>query len=210
MANEKVIGDILKGLSEIVVPEKKEPSIRSSALKEFASTIAKEGYQFSEEMLNALIYYMKGYNICLLGNVGVGKTFFFDCINSVRRKRGSDGIVKLSMIETQGWTMKDAVDWAHYTVGYDVLIDDVGAEPAISHYGQKLELFPYLLEKRMGVFGRRTHVTSNLGGADILKRYERRVGDRMAQMFKIVQLKAKKSRRKSAAWNPPSEGSVAQ
>ena len=141
----------------------------------------------------------------LCGNVGVGKTFFFEVMSKLRISQGNAPIIKLSMLETQGWSMEDALRWTQENSQSDVLFDDVGAEPLLNHYGEKIEIFPYLLEKRMQVASR-THLTSNLGAADILKRYERRVADRFVQMFKMVEIKAKKSRRKLAPWKINEEG----
>lgn len=70
----------------------------------------------------------------------------------------------------------------------------------------KAEVFPYILEMRMKISGRRTHITSNLGPADILKRYDRRVSDRFVQFFKMEQIKARKSKRTLAPWNPSKSG----
>ena len=202
------LAEVLGRVAEAFVPrENKEPEVRTSTRENFAKRMAGSGYQFTEETLKILLQYLKGYNLWLCGNVGVGKTFFFDCLNSIRRSYDSDRIVKLSMIETQGWTMEQAAEWAMDYADYDVLIDDVGAEPLLNHYGEKVEVFPYLLEKRMNRTRRRTHMTSNLGAKDMLKRYDRRVADRIAQMFRCCEIKAKQSRRKNAPWVVP-EGSA--
>jgi len=202
-----VFADIVKQLAQSFVPnEVQAPTIKPETLKLFAEKMSEKGYEMTEASLKILNEYLKGYNLWLCGNVGVGKTFFFTCMSRVRKARGLSPIVKLSMIETQGWTMEDASEWARDVEDYDVLIDDVGAEPMLNHYGEKVEVFPYLLEKRMRISGQRTHLTSNLGPTDILKRYERRVADRFAQMFKMVEMKCKKSRRKLTLWKRP-EGS---
>lgn len=88
----------------------------------------------------------------------------------------------------------------------NVVIDDVGTEPLMKSYGQEAELFPYLLEKRMQLTGKRTHLTSNLGPQDIKKRYGERVADRFVQMFKMEPLKAKKSRRVLRPWKASKNG----
>ena len=145
-----LFADILGRVEEAFVPqENKEPEIKASTLEGWAKRMSGSGYQFTEETLKILLQYLKGYNLWICGNVGVGKTFFFDCLNRIRRSYDSDRIVKLSMIETQGWTMEQAAEWALDYADYDVLIDDVGAEPLLNHYGEKVEVFPYLLEKRM-------------------------------------------------------------
>jgi hypothetical protein len=196
-----IFADILGRVSESFVPqENKEPEIRASVLESWAKRMTSLGYEFTEETLKILLQYLKGYNLWLVGNVGVGKTYFFDCLNRVKRARQGEPIIKLSMIETQGWTMEQAAEWARDYADYDVLIDDVGAEPLLNHYGEKIEVFPYLLEKRMNRTRCRTHMTSNLSARDILQRYDRRVADRIAQMFKGCEIKAKQSRRRNAPW----------
>jgi len=190
-----------KRLSSVPIPVQKEPSdIPDETVERVAGMMVRCGYEMGADALSALNDYMRGYNLWICGAVGVGKTFFFECLNSVRRSMGIQPIVKLSMLETQGWTMEDAAKWSERTYEMDVLIDDVGAEPMLNHYGEKVEVFPYLLEMRMARRSCRTHMTSNLGASDILKRYERRVADRFAQMFKMVEIKSKKSRRRVEPW----------
>ena len=113
------------------------------------------------------------------------------------------------MLETMAWKMDDARDWVEEAEDSDVLIDDVGTEPEMSSYGMRAELFPYLLEKRMQNTRRRTHMTSNLGPRDILKRYDMRVSDRFVEFFKMEKIEDKKSRRHLKPWKAskrPSEG----
>ena len=55
---------------------------------------------------------------------------------------------------------------------------------------------------------RRTHMTSNLGPADILKRYDRRVADRFTEMFKLEKLESKKSRRHLSPWKKATAGGL--
>lgn len=204
---DKIFADIAKRVASSFMP-KEAPvvQIRASTLEFYAKKMSEQGYEMSEASLQILCEYLKGYNIWLCGNVGVGKTFFFQCMSRIRKSRNMSPILKLSMLETQAWTMEDAERWVNHTSDHNVLIDDVGAEPKLNHYGEKVEVFPYLLEKRMQISGLRTHLTSNLGPADILKRYERRVADRFAQMFKMIEMKARKSRRKLAPWKPSENG----
>lgn len=200
------LSEIVKKVAASFVPRaNKPPQVREGAIEFYAKKMASFGYEMSEEPLKILCEYLKGYNLWLFGNVGVGKTFFFDCMSKVRWSMNMDRIITLSMIETQGWTMDDAAKWATNNEECDVLIDDVGAEPLLNHYGEKIEVFPYLLEKRMQL-PHRTHLTSNLGPKDIMNRYDRRVADRFAQMFKGIEIKAKKSRRTLSPWKKSADG----
>lgn len=199
--------DIMERLATAMVKkETTPPAVSVSVVENMAKRMMAFGYEFTEDTVNVLADYLKGYNLWLCGNVGVGKTFFFDCVNKVRLQRGLGGIVKLSMIETQGWTMETARDWADDCRGCDVLIDDVGTEPLMKSWGQEAELFPYLLEKRMQLSGNRTHLTSNLGILDFKRRYGERVSDRFVQMFKMKVMKAKKSRRVLRPWKRSGNG----
>lgn len=201
------IGALAEKLAKSFVrAEPDKPKVRQSVVEWNAKQMMEFGYEFTAETLNILVDYLKGYNLWVCGNVGVGKTFFFECMSKLKRARGFGPIVKLSMLETQGWTMDDARNWVFDNGGSDVLIDDVGTEPEMCSYGVRAELFPYLLEKRMQLTARRTHITSNLGPADILKRYDRRVSDRFVQMFKMEQMKAKKSRRQLRPWKTAENG----
>ena len=202
-----------KMLERIVVPSINEkpspPTISEKSIEFYANIMASFGYEFSPGTLSILADYLKGYNLWLCGNVGTGKTFFFDCVSKMRRKRGCEPLVKLSMIETQGWTMEDARRWADETRDYDVVIDDVGREPKMKSYGQEAEVFPYLLEKRMQLSNQRTHLTSNYGILDIKKRYLEPVADRFVQVFKMEQTKEKKSRRVLKIWRNAKQGTGA-
>lgn len=207
VAKKDAFADMVKKLAEsFVSAEVKPPQVKESVLEFYAMKMVGLGYEMSRTSLQILCEYLKGYNLWLCGTVGVGKTYFFETMSRLRRAREMEPIVKLSMIETQGWTMDDASQWAREAAECDVLIDDVGAEPMLNHYGEKVEVFPYLLELRMQT-RMRTHLTSNLAPKDILRRYDRRVADRFVQMFRMVEIKSKDSRRKLAPWKMSKDGS---
>lgn len=202
-SSDKYFGDMIERIAKSMVKKINEPpSVKDSVLELHAKRMVAYGYDFTPDTLRILSDYLKGYNLWLCGNVGVGKTFFFECINKIRKSRQFSQIVKLSMIETQGWRMDHARDWVNENLEYDVLIDDVGTEPVMKSFGQEAELFPYLIEMRMKT-SRRTHLTSNLDIVDIRKRYGERVVDRFVQMFKMEVIKARKSRRVLKPWKRP-------
>lgn len=203
-----VLSEIAERLAKQFVSQaQKEPGVKASVVEAYAGKMQQFGYQMTPETVSVLADYLKGYNMCLMGNVGIGKTFFFECINKLRSGSGKYPIVKLSMIETQGWDMTNARDWVDDNRDSDILIDDVGTEPKMKSWGQEAELFPYLLEKRMQLSSMRTHLTSNLGIVDIKGRYGERVADRFLQMFKIVKMKARASRRRQSPWRTSKDGS---
>ena len=198
-----IIEKVAKGMEKKV---QGPPTVRKSVVEDYARLMMGFGYDLTPDTMAILVDYLKGYNLWLCGCVGVGKTYFFDIMNKIRLSKGSDPIKKLSMLETQGWTMSTARDWADDSREFNVVIDDVGTEPLMKSYGQEAELFPYLLEKRMQLTGKRTHLTSNLGILDVKKRYGERVADRFVQMFKLEQMKAKKSRRVLRPWKVSKNG----
>lgn len=197
---ETAFAEIMDRLAKELIPPEEQPMVTAKAVEATAKAMISKGYEITSRTLEVLADYLKGYNIWLCGNVGTGKTFFFETMSRVRADRGLDPIRKLSMIETMGWTMDQAREWLDDSEGFDIVIDDVGTEPEMNNYGVRAELFPYILERRMGVWRRRTHMTSNLGPADILKRYDRRVADRFTEMFKLEKLESKKSRRHLSPW----------
>lgn len=80
--------EMAKMLYASFVPrEVKPPQIRASCLEFYARRMSERGYEMTENTLQILCEYLKGYNIWLCGNVGVGKTFFFETMSSVRRSR---------------------------------------------------------------------------------------------------------------------------
>lgn len=201
----KALGDIMDRLKDSMARQIVEkPFVRAATLESAARMMVKFGYEFNSYTLKILDDYLKGYNLYICGGVGKGKTFFFDCMSRFRKSRGLAGIQKLSMLETQGWTMTMAREWLDDMSDYNVVIDDLGTEPVMKSWGQEAEVFPYILERRMELYGKRTHITSNMSIIDIRNRYGERVYDRFAQYFKmeeIDRMKVGKSRRVLSPWN---------
>lgn len=206
----KILADINKEMSssggDTNAAGRDNSLVRESMIRWFCKSLMRCGYDLNSETVVMATDYLRGYNMWLCGSVGVGKTYFFDCVNKIRAWRclepmqKLEPIQKLSMLETQGWTMEDARTWCEDVKSEDVLIDDVGTEPVMKSWGVEAEVFPYILEKRIQIRNRRTHLTSNLGIIDIKKRYGERVSDRFVQMFKMFQFKCKKSRRSLSVW----------
>ena len=206
--DEKTFAEIAeRTLARLVRPVQGEEVDRKT-VEQYAVWMAKCGYEMTPFTVKVLADYLNGYNLWLCGKPGVGKTFFFDCMSRIRKGRGGEPIVKLSMIETQGWTMDTAREWVSENEWHDIVIDDLGYEPLLNHYGEKVELFPYLLECRMQTT-KRTHLTSNLGSKDIVVRYKRRVSDRFVQFFKKEAFKDGESRRVIRPWQKLTEGQKA-
>ena len=205
--DSEAFDDVMNRLNDFMPRQPAEkPVVSPKTLENAAKWMMKFGYEFNKHTLKILEDYLKGYNLYICGGVGKGKTYFFDCMSRFRKSRGMTGIQKLSMIETQGWTMTMAREWLDEMRDYDVLIDDLGTEPVMKSWGQTAEVFPYILERRMNIQNRRTHVTSNMSILDIRDRYGERIKDRFVQYFRseeIDLMDVPKSRRVLSQWRKP-------
>jgi DNA replication protein DnaC len=177
--------------------------VNKELVEDYSRLMAEQGYDLAPEIVDALSWYLKGYNLLISGCVGTGKTYFFKCLSDVLKLKKLPSIHRLTMIKTQGWDMEQASNWIEEMKDCDVLLDDVGTEPCMSSWGQKAELFPYLLEMRMMNHDHRMHITTNLSIGEIINRYGERVGDRMVQMFHSIKIKQTSSRRKQKPWVKP-------
>ena len=94
--SKSTFGGILERLVKTVVRKAENPPVvKESVVEWYAQRMMEYGYDFTAETLGVLADYLKGYNLWLCGNVGVGKTYFFDCMNRVRQQRQFSQIVKL-------------------------------------------------------------------------------------------------------------------
>lgn len=145
-----------------------------------ASVIASRGYRFSPASLEALKAYLEGYSILLGGDVGVGKTMFFERVNPapIPAIALTDlAMLKVEEINQQVESLQDK----------EVVIDDVGAEPIYNNYGCKMDLLPWIIERRLKS-SCRTHYTTNLSSRQIYERYGARVADRLVGQCKAFRL----------------------
>ena len=157
---------------------KPEPKIPMSKVTAATDYMRAKGYRFTTaEHAKALLYYLKGYAIGLIGSPGTGKTMFFECVPSRP--------IKFSLADYIGESMEDIKTIFRNYEKDDVVIDDIGAEPVFNYYGDKFDLLPLILDWRMRLNGVRTHFTSNLSGAELMTRYGQRVVDRLYGLAKI-------------------------
>ena len=165
--------------------------VGDAELKAWASELARRGYRASKESLNALKAYLQGYGILLSGEVGTGKTRFFDALG---------GIEKVSMIDIYANTLDEIVDIVGGLRDREIFVDDIGSETVYSNYGCKMDILPWLIEKRMES-DKRTHFTTNLTGEELSARYGARVFDRiygMCKMFRFSGTSRRTTRANSA------------
>ena len=180
---QSVYDSVLQGLVSLIQNEPKPHEVTKEKLFSYARVMSRNGYRFSELSLEALELYLKGYGLYLHGSVGTGKTFFFDCLSKTLTKP----IQKFSMYDLFGKGESAIRDFIEDRVEYEMLIDDIGAEPVFNNYGVKYDALAYILEMRLkSKF--RTHFTTNLETHDVAKRYGVRVIDRITQMCKSTKL----------------------
>jgi len=178
--------------AELERPRPQEVCVREDALAERARRMAAGGYVHGRESLAALEAYMRGYGLLLSGKVGTGKTMFFRLLKPTAVRVQQTGelprIVIFSMVKTLGMTVDD-LNGVLADHAYDELVlDDVGAEPVFNFYGGKMEILPYLLDRRMES-PCRTHMTTNATHLELGRRYGARVMDRLIEMFARFEFK---------------------
>lgn len=168
-----------------------------------ASEMAKHGYSFDSVSIDALKAYLEGYGVLISGDVGTGKTSFFKAIGKIR---------VVTMVDLYANPLDEIVEIVDRMNDEEIVVDDIGTEPVYSNYGCKMDILPWLIERR-SKSEMRTHYTTNLNGDALTKRYGARVFDRMyetCKMFKFAgtsrrELKANRrivedSRRSAKDW----------
>ena len=157
---------------------KPEPKIPMSKVTAATDYMRAKGYRFTTaEHAKALLYYLKGYSIGLIGSVGTGKTMFFDCVP--RRP------IRFSLLDYITESLEDIRQVFKNYEKDDIVIDDIGSEPVFNHYGDRFDILPIIINWRERLPNVRTHFTSNHTGEEIYQRYGERIEDRlyMAKIF---------------------------
>ena len=136
--------------------------------------MAEKGYQPTAESRDALRAYKAGYNLWLSGQVGTGKTEFFknapwnipDTGDSNRPRR----IIVDMATEFYGMSQDGILEFLHENRINEIVLDDVGNEGTINEYGNRREILPFILSKRMNVKPC-THITTNRDEQYFVSRY---------------------------------------
>ena len=162
--------------------EQREIDLPKDMLIKKASSMAKRGYRFNEESLEALRLYMSGYGLFVRGSVGTGKSLFFKLL----RNHNGDPVKVFSMHNIRGRTDVEIRELMDHLDRYEVLLDDIGAEPTFSNFGVKSDILVYMVERRMES-RMRTHFTTNLTTQEIYDRYGDRLIDRITEMCRSVE-----------------------
>ena len=166
-----------------------KPQISEAEVRHKATEMARCGYRFNADTLNLVRKYLEGGGLILGGNVGIGKTFFF-------QSAGVEAAVNLKV--AQGWGLGEIGDALDSFSGTELLIDDVGVEELeYKSYGTQTRLLDYIIEHRMEA-GAATHFTTNLTPQQLLERYGERVVDRMTQLANYVWIDGESKRHPNA------------
>lgn len=150
--------------------------------------------------------------LLLYGPVGTGKTlmmkiyskFFFDGNNHDRQFfeiMDADSIVREFLMQDGGFEVIEKYSRKHFYTDRSpkgLCIDDLGMEDSrVKSYGNEANVIADILFARYNQMvdrGMRTFATSNLSPPELVKIYGERVGDRMVEMFNIIQVKGKSLR----------------
>lgn len=157
----------------------------------FAKAMAERGYVHTEATLSALRATLEGYNVCLVGDPGVGKTAFFEALSSVTYPAFYVKIhpesstetpwrmARINMREVAWFSQADVERFLDRFSDTPLLIDDVGAEP-LTVYGHNNAIFDMILEQRLNGSSQ-TFMTRSLRGKDFVARY----GDSTTSRIKL-------------------------
>ena len=155
-------------------------------------TLAQQGYEPSDALVEAVRDYLSGYSLLLTGPAGVGKTFLMQCLGV--RRYSAESIIDYGLARIR--------DWYDWTDGHDICIDDVGSERMVAEYGAKDEVLRAVIahrsDRQRGKRGK-THVTTNLTAEQISARYGDRILSRLMGMCKAHALTGPSRRRAEQA-----------
>ena len=153
--------------------------------------------------------------IMLVGNCGVGKTSFFEIMQSIGREHNIPQLwftnVSCLTITTRFNKENKKTNFSgggesvieNYSKG-KVYFDDLGSEPIVNDFGIKKELMREILEMRYNRFkamGTKTFCSTNLTIPELVKKYDgdakenhKRIDDRIYHMFNVIPLYGKTRR----------------
>lgn len=171
----------------------------------------------NKEILKQMLLYFTGnekFNgdlnkgILLVGGVGTGKSLLFD----IFKKYTSE------VIHTNGFQVHSAIDIIDRVnvSGIDILsfysnnfegrqahpvrcyFDDIGTKhETVKHYGTEINVIEQLLSLRYNIYkryGTLTHASTNLFPSNLSETYDKRITDRMVEMFNVLELKGNSRR----------------
>lgn len=138
------------------------------------------GWKMQDCHLQAISNYFAGYPLVLSGPAGTGKSVFFKMLSEVRDdvNRPLFPFAVLQMPALAAFSLAELRDFLFRYSDYELVLDDLGAEPRIVDYGTRCELLDCIIGLRESTAAR-IHVTTNLSPADFRERYGNRNVDRL-------------------------------
>lgn len=184
--NAKDISDILAVMPKFALS--KPVKIGKEQLLAKARAMALRGFDHSAKTLEVLEAYLQGYGILLSGGVGVGKSYFFECVEP-------EPLPVLSFNSCALWKYDAISEWLADHRNQDIVLDDVGWDAELgNNYGTKFEVLQIVLDERLRQNGR-THITTNLTNDELIVRYDAHLIDRIYQLCKCFALPSQESKR---------------
>ena len=153
------------------------------------------GSEASEAQKAALVAYVQGFQLLLAGKAGTGKTSTFRALQKA-------GLMAWDVVvfNIQTWSLKskdEILEALEDSKECEMVIDDVGRETVKNEYGEKFEVFDFVLGWREeNCRGVRTHVVTNLTSEELGARYGERVVSRLHYCQPIAFLDEDKRRAK--------------
>lgn len=138
--------------------------------------------------------------LLLTGGNGSGKTSFFKAAfpklwnvsaSTIALRVKDEGISET--VDTFGRPQLGEYFGGSHPESFDMLIDDVGAEPIINDYGTKLQVIGEVISERYTLWqniGSITSITTNLSGTKFAEIYGARIFSRVMEMCVPVSLNA--------------------
>ena len=143
--------------------------------------------------------------IMLNGGVGAGKTLLFDIFKHYTKYILSTNSFQqftcLEIIDNTNISGPAYLEQFSFRDGKPITcyFDDIASKnETIKHYGTEMNVIEQLLSLRYNVYQRHgtlTHCTSNKFGKELMDLYDKRVVDRIKEMFNIIELSGKSFRK---------------
>ena len=153
------------------------------------------GSEPSEAQKAALVAYLQGYQLLLAGKAGTGKTSTFRALIKAGLMSRDVAVLNIQTLSLK--SKEEILETLEDTQEREAVIDDVGRETVKSEYGEKFEVFDFVLGWREeNCRGVRTHVVTNLTASEREARYGERVVSRLHYCQPIAFLDEDKRRAK--------------
>ena len=182
---QQAISQVLAKLDARREPESEATD--AEVIAQLERMAAMHGYRPAPAAIPAIRAYLSGHALLLSGDPGVGKTFLMRCLHGRLR----------TAAEIAGYGLAQLWMFYSWTDAYDIVIDDLGAEPMVSEYGAKEDVLKAVIAHREPLKFR-THITTNLTAEQIAKRYGDRTLSRLIGMCRAFKLTGPDMRGKAA------------